>query len=138
MRHLLTSKRRELKLRVKDWFRAFLNLGLLLHVTEGKRPLECRAGSDFFFVDPSGDLLACKGMEEKNPLGSLHESNYQEIWSSKQAESIRSQVAKCDRGCWMVGSAVPAMRKNIFKPIKWVLKNKLRIYQRFMFSEDTN
>jgi MoaA/NifB/PqqE/SkfB family radical SAM enzyme len=49
---LLASKRSELRLRAKDWFRAYLNLGLMLHVTQGRRPLACRAGLDFFFVDP--------------------------------------------------------------------------------------
>jgi MoaA/NifB/PqqE/SkfB family radical SAM enzyme len=126
---MLGSKRRQLRLRVKDWFRAYLNLGLLLHVIAGKRPLDCGAGNDFFFIDPFGDVLPCNGMEAKKPLGNLKYNKFEEIWSSEQAKNIRNQVKSCDRGCWMVGSAVPAMRKNFFRPLSWVIKNKLRLYR---------
>ena len=125
---LLKSKRRSLRLRVKDWFRAYLNLGLLLHVTEGRRPLTCGAGMDFFFVDPFGDVLPCNGMAEKHSMGSLCEHSFEEIWHSEQAETIRRQVRACDRGCWMIGSAVPAMRRNLLKPVTWVARNKIRLH----------
>jgi len=128
MRVLLTSNRREFRLRVKDWFRAYLNLGLLLHVTEGRRPLTCGGGTDFFFVDPFGDVLPCNGMEIKESMGNLNEHTFQKIWSSEQAGEVRSHVAQCDRGCWMVGSAVPAMRKNFLKAVSWTLKNKMNLY----------
>lgn len=124
---LLKSKRRSLRLRVKDWFRAYLNLGLLLHVTERRRPLTCGAGTDFFFVDPFGDVLPCNGMAVKRSMGNLNKHTFQEIWHSDQAEKVREQVARCDRGCWMIGSAVPAMRRDILKPVIWVLKNKTRL-----------
>jgi len=128
IRVLLMSKRRDTRLRVKDWFRAYLNLGLLLHVIEGRRPLTCGGGTDFFFVDPFGDVLPCNGMEVKESMGNLNEHTFQEIWFSEQAEAVRSHVAQCDRGCWMVGSAVPAMRKNLLTPAVWVLKNKVNLY----------
>lgn len=128
MRAMLTSRRTNLRLRVKDWFRAYLNLGLLLHVTEGKRPLVCEAGTEFFFVDPYGDLLPCNGMAEKDSMGNLNEHSFEEIWNSDKAKAVRSRVACCQRGCWMVGSAVPAMRKNLLKPIRWVLRNKINVH----------
>ena len=127
IRVLLQSKRRELRLRAKDWFRAYLNLGLLLHVTQGRRPLECRAGTDFFFVDPFGQVLPCNGMEVEKPMGNLRAASFDEIWSSAQAAAIRGEVADCQRACWMVGSAVPAMRRNLLRTIRWVLGNKTRI-----------
>ncbi|HBA82730.1 MAG TPA: radical SAM protein [Verrucomicrobia bacterium] len=127
IRALLTSKRNGLKLRVKDWFRAYLNLGLLLHVTEGRRPLTCGGGLDFFFVDPFGDVLPCNGMAEKDSMGNLKEQPFDRIWQSEKAQAVRSRVRQCTRGCWMVGSAVPAMKKNPLKPALWVLKNKARL-----------
>jgi MoaA/NifB/PqqE/SkfB family radical SAM enzyme len=127
MKALLTSRRRELKLRVKDWFRAYLNLGLLLHVTAGRRPLKCGGGSDFFFVDPYGDILPCNGMAEKDAMGNLKEKPFDEIWNSEQARAVRGRVAVCTRGCWMVGSAVPAMRRNLIEPLRWVVRNKVRL-----------
>lgn len=125
---LLQSKRSSLKLRIKDWFRAYLNLGLFLHVTRSKRPLVCGAGTDFFFVDPFGDVLPCNGMEEKDPLGNLKEQTFDEIWRSEKAEAVRKRVHECRRGCWMVGSAVPAIRKNLTKITGWVLRNKIRVF----------
>ena len=125
MRALLTSKRTNLRLKVKDWFRAYLNLGLYLHVIEGKRPLACGAGTDFFFVDPYGDVLPCNGMEAKDAMGNLNQQTFDEVWNSERAKAVRSRVACCQRGCWMVGSAVPAMRKHIVRAATWVLKNKI-------------
>jgi len=127
MTQMLQSKRRNLKLRLKDWFRAYLNLGLLSHVEHGARPLACGGGNDFFFVDPYGDILPCNGMAEKMPLGSLQTNSFDEIWQSSQAKKVRNVVMNCDRGCWMVGSAVPAMKKNILEPVKWVFNNKVRL-----------
>lgn len=128
IRALLMSKRRDPRLRIKDWFRAYLNMGLLLHVTLGKRPLACGAGKDFFFVDPFGDILPCNGMEAKESMGNLNNSTFQEIWHSEQASIVRKHVAQCERGCWMIGSAVPAMRRHFVKPLVWVLKNKFNLY----------
>jgi len=125
--HLLRSKRRSPRLRVKDWFRAYLNLGLLHHVTRGARPLACGGGTDFFFVDPFADVLPCNGMAEKDPMGNLKEQSFEEIWRSDKAVKVRQRVRGCDRGCWMVGSAVPAMRKNLPAISAWVLKNKIRV-----------
>ncbi len=127
IRVLLQSKRRGLRLRVKDWFRAYLNLGLLLHVTEARRPLECRAGTDFFFVDPFGEVLPCNGMEVEKSMGNLREASFDEIWSSARADAIRREVAGCQRACWMVGSAAPAMRRHLVQTITWVLGNKARV-----------
>lgn len=128
MSYMLNSKRSNIKLRIKDWFRAYLNLGLLMHVTKGSRPLQCGGGSDFFFVDPYGDILPCNGMAEKQSMGNLNNSLFNEIWQSDEAVRVRSLVSSCDRGCWMVGSAVPAMRSNIMRPINWVLKNKINLF----------
>lgn len=127
IRVLLQSRRRDLRLRVKDWFRAYLNLGLLLHVTQARRPLECRAGNDFFFVDPFGDVLPCNGMEVEKSMGNLREATFDEIWSSARADAIRREVAGCQRACWMVGSAAPAMRRHLVTTMRWVLRNKLRV-----------
>ena len=73
--------------------------------------------------------MPCNGMEIKQPMGNLNTQTFQDIWMSNQAKKIREMVSCCDRGCWMIGSAVPAMRKNIFIPITWVLKNKIRLMQ---------
>ncbi|MBN2070843.1 MAG: radical SAM protein [Candidatus Krumholzibacteriota bacterium] len=126
---LLSSPRAKLKKRVKDWFRAYLNLGLLGHVQGKTRPIPCNAGTDTFFLDPWGRVLACNGSFEPWVMGDLKTQSFEEIWNSRQAEEVRKKVASCKRNCWMTGTAVPAMRRNPLKPILWVARNKLRVMQ---------
>jgi MoaA/NifB/PqqE/SkfB family radical SAM enzyme len=124
---LLRSPRRAPRKRIKDWFRAYLNLGLLAHVRGEKRPIPCGAATDTFFVDPWGRILACNGSAEPWIMGDLKTHSFEEIWSGRSAAEIRARVASCDRDCWMTGTAVPAMRRAPLKPALWVLKSKLKI-----------
>jgi MoaA/NifB/PqqE/SkfB family radical SAM enzyme len=126
---LLRSPRKNLKKRVKDWFRAYLNLGLLRHVQGQERTIPCGAGTDTFFVDPWGQVLACNGSISPMIMGDLKTQSFESIWHSEQADSVRRQVAGCTQNCWMTGTAVPAMRGQPFKPLSWVLRNKLRLAQ---------
>jgi len=124
---LLESPRADRRKRVKDWFRAYLNLGLLRHVQGRQRPIPCNAATDTFFLDPFGRVLACNGSPEPWVMGDLTTQSFEEIWHSEQAERVRELVRSCDRGCWMTGTAVPAMRRHIWRPALWVLRNKLRV-----------
>jgi MoaA/NifB/PqqE/SkfB family radical SAM enzyme len=129
MTALLRSPRSGLRERVKDWFRAYLNLGLLRHVRGEDRPIPCGAGTDTFFLDPWGRVLACNGSPEPMVMGDLTAHSFEEIWHSEQADRVRRQVAACKEGCWMTGTAVPAMRRHPMTPLLWVLKNKIRLMQ---------
>ena len=129
MELLLKSPRKNIKRRIKDWGRAYINLGLLKHLNGEKRPIPCGAANDTFFVDPWGNVLACNGSLEPLVMGNLINQSFEKVWYSQQAEKVRNQVAKCKQNCWMTGTAVPSMRKNPWVPIKWVIKNKLRLYQ---------
>lgn len=115
----------------KTWFRAFFNLGLINYIEGGKRMLPCEAGSLNFFIDPFGEVFPCNGLEEKfwkESMGNIHAvKSFDEIWTSDQAELVRAKVRDCPKNCWMVGTASPVMHKYIMHPIKWVLKNKLRV-----------
>ncbi len=111
---------------VKKWFRAYFNYGLMNYIYGGKRFLKCEMGTESCFLDPSGDILACNGMDVKYPMGNIRENTFDEIWNSEQARKVRESVSNCNKQCWMVGSASPAMKKHITQPIKWILKNKLR------------
>ncbi|MEO0106583.1 MAG: radical SAM protein [candidate division WOR-3 bacterium] len=124
---LLLSKRKNLNLRIKDWFRAYINAGLLRYMKGLERAIPCYAGSESFFVDPWGRILACNGSENPWIMGDLNKQNFEEIWCSEEAKKVRELVKNCQRNCWMTGSSVPAMRKNIFKPISWVVRNKMRL-----------
>lgn len=124
---LLKSKRKNYKLRIKDWFRAYLNMGLLRHMHGQCRTIPCGAGTDLFFVDPWGKILACNGSPEPWVMGDLKTQDFDEIWHSEQAQKVRELVKNCKQNCWMIGTSVPAMRKKILIPVKWVLRNKLRL-----------
>lgn len=127
IKELLLSKRRNIKLKIKDWFRAYINAGLLRYMLSKERAIPCYAGSESFFVDPWGRVLACNGSPEPWVMGDLKKQEFNEIWQSEQAGKVRSLVKECKRNCWMTGSSVPAMRKNILKPMRWVLNNKFRL-----------
>jgi len=112
---------------IKKWFRAYFNYGLMNYIYGGKRFLPCEMGTESCFIDPWGDVLACNGMDEKIPMGNVRNRTFQEIWNSKDAERVREIVKVCKKECWMVGNAVPVIRKHIHKPAMWVLKNRLRV-----------
>ena len=126
IKRLLNSKRKNLKMRVKDWFRAYINMGLLRYIKGENRPIPCGAGTDSFFVDPRGRVLACNGSDEPWVMGDLKVQGFEEIWRSEQADQVRNLVKNCKKNCWMTGTSVPAMRSNLWIPFNWVLGNKLR------------
>lgn len=113
--------------KIKEWFRAYFNYGLINYIRGNKRLLPCEMGTNGFFVDPWGDILPCNGMDKKQSMGNLKEQSWEEIWNSKRAEDVRQLVKNCPKNCWMIGSAAPAIWHHPIKPILWVIKNKVRI-----------
>ncbi len=135
---LLKSKRKELKMKIKDWFRAYINMGLLRYMQGKDRPIPCNAGTDSFFVDPWGKVIACNGSEEPWVMGDLTTDEFDKIWSSEQAHRVRELVRDCKKNCWMTGTSVPAMRRHFWHPLFWVLRNKIRLYlgEKVILGED--
>lgn len=83
-----------------------------------------------FFLDPFGEIRPCNGMDTDsldNSMGNLNEKTFEEIWYSEKAKMIREKVKNCLKNCWMIGTASPAMKKYILKPLLWVIKNKLKV-----------
>ena len=116
--------------RVKNWYRAYFNFGLINYIQGKSRLLPCSAGTDMFFLDPWGEIKPCNGMEERiwfESMGNLHEKSFEEIWSSDKAQKVREMVNNCPKNCWMIGTVSPVMKNHILKPTLWVLKNKLLI-----------
>ncbi len=119
--------------KVKNWYRAYFNHGLINYIRGNKRLLPCEAGSEHIFVDPSGEVRPCNGMESKHWLdsfGNLNTQTWDEIWHGEKAEKIRERVRTCPKNCWMIGSVSPVMKKYIWKPSLWVLKTKLFGYKK--------
>lgn len=115
---LLKSKR------IKDWFRAYFNYGLINYIRGNSRLIPCEMAFDSFFLDPWGEVRPCNVMEET--MGNLKEKSFDEIWNSKEAESVRNMVKNCDKNCWMIGNVAEPMKKYFYIPLKWILKNKLK------------
>jgi len=95
---LLSSKRRSMKLRVKDWLRAFFNLRLYNYIKTGvSQQGVCTAGSDLFFVDPFGNVTPCNGSDEEWIMGNLKYNTFEQIWNSPRAEEIRKKSLRMQK-----------------------------------------
>jgi len=118
--------------RPKNWFRAYLNLGLMKKILGQPRMIPCTAGTDFLFVDPWSQVYACNVRPDLE-IGDLTRESWEEIYRGPRAKAARTQVAHCTQNCWMVGSAKTAIRNKHFArlprlgPLAWVLANKLRV-----------
>jgi len=117
--------------RVKNWYRAYFNYGIIERIKGGPRLLPCGAGTDMFFLDPWGEIRPCNGMDSDsldNSMGNLKEQTFEDIWNGRKAGEIREKVRSCPKNCWMIGTASPAMKKDILTPTRWVLRNKLKVF----------
>lgn len=124
VRRLLGSRR------IKEWFRAYFNRGLINYVRGRPRLLPCAAGEDMFFLDPAGDVRPCNGLPEESEetsLGNLKRASFEEIWQGERARAIRKRLRSCPRNCWMIGTAAPAMKKDLIRPLRWIARNKIRL-----------
>jgi len=117
---------------IKNWFRAYLNLGLISKILGHERLLKCTAATDFMFIDPWSDVYACNVRPDLK-IGNLAEQDWEEIYIGSHVEDIRQKVSRCTQNCWMVGSAKTAMRYPHyaklpkFGPLAWVIENKIRV-----------
>jgi Fe-coproporphyrin III synthase len=116
----------------KNWFRAYLNLGLIEKILGHDRLIPCSAGRDFAFIDPWSDVWACN-VRSDLPMGNLARQDWDEIIDGAEARTTRRKVAACAQNCWMVTTARTAMRSNVIPqapkmgPLLWVLKNKAKL-----------
>lgn len=108
----------------KDWLRAYFNYGLMNYLQGGDRPLPCNMAHDAFFLDPSGEVLPCNGMDRPMPMGNLREQSWEEIWYSEKAGRVREAVRSCDKQCWMMGSVRQEIKKHPLGSMRWVIKHK--------------
>lgn len=119
----------------KKWFRAYFNHGLINYIFGQKRLLPCDMSFDTFFIDPYGDVMPCNGTKDKEVMGNLNNQTWEELWNSEQANKVRNIVRHCDRNCWMIGSASPAIHKYIWKPVWWIIRHKfLRFWKKQKYS----
>ena len=126
---LLTSKRRHLKDRLKDYGRAYFNRSIhrrLRGDTDEYRP-PCGALNDFFFIDPWGNVTPCNGSGEEWVMGNIKEDSLENILASDKAKQAMEKVRQCKRNCTFIVTERHDMVRRPWVPIKWILKNKWRI-----------
>ncbi len=121
----------------KKWFRAYFNHGLINYIYGNKRLLPCDMSRNAFFIDPFCDVIPCNGMAQKAVMGNLREQSFDELWNSDRAKAVREQTKHCDRSCWMIGSASPAMHRYIWVPAWWVIKHKFLMGGRYSLKENS-
>jgi MoaA/NifB/PqqE/SkfB family radical SAM enzyme len=86
-----------------------------------KRMIPCHALEEFFYLDPYGDVYPCNVLNK--PIGNLGRQEYAELCAN--APEALATVANCPVQCWMVCTAAPAMRRNLWIPARWILRRKL-------------
>ena len=126
---LLTSKRRHIKDRLKDYGRAYFNRSIhrrLRGDTDEYRP-PCGALSDFFFIYPWGNVTPCNGSGEEWIMGNIKEDSFENIMASDKAKEAMEKVRQCKRNCTFIVTERHDMVRRPWVPIMWVLKNKWRI-----------
>jgi len=114
--------------RVKNWYRAYFNYGLIRRVYGLPRLLPCEAGTENLFILPYGEVVPCNGSPEPWVMGNIKRQNWNEILNSKEADEVRKMVRNCNKNCWMIGTVAPVMKKYIWKPSKWVAKHVAKVF----------
>jgi len=128
---LLTSKRRHLKDRLKDYGRAYFNRSIhrrLRGDTDEYRP-PCGALNDFFFIDPWGNVTPCNGSGDEWIMGNIKEDTLENILASDKAKAAMEKVRNCKRNCTFIVTERHDMVRRPWVPIKWILKNKWRTHK---------
>ena len=131
VRALLTSRRRRLKARLKDYGRAYFNRSIhrrLRGDEAGYRPA-CGAGTDFFFIDPWGNVSPCNGSEQEWVMGNIKQQSIDEIMHSDAAREAMQHVQQCTRNCAFIVTERHDMVRRPWVPIWWIVKNKWRIWR---------
>jgi Fe-coproporphyrin III synthase len=118
--------------KIKTWFRAYLDLGLMAKVLGNKRLLACKSGYECMFIDPWGEVYACNVRPDLY-MGSLNHQSWSEVLSSQRTQEVLQKVNTCNQNCWMMGTAKTAIRNPRYKhlprlkPFAWVVNNKIRL-----------
>jgi len=95
--------------RPKDWFKGYF-VGGMMTVLQGRpRPMGCRAGIDFFYLDPQGNVYPCHLWDR--PMGNILEKTHAEMVAENSA--MLSSVGACARRCWMTCTVAPEMRRRL-------------------------
>jgi MoaA/NifB/PqqE/SkfB family radical SAM enzyme len=93
----------------RDWFKAYFVGGLADVVRGEPRPVRCRAGSDFFYLDPEGRVYPCHILSKS--MGSLLEKPFDVL--ARESPALMASAGTCANMCWMTCTVAPEMRRRL-------------------------
>jgi len=107
----------------KKWARAYFAKSLFDFAKTGKQALPSRAGQDFFFLDPFGNVYP--SVIHNSVMGNVKEKDFSAIWFGKEAEEARKKVKESNQDAWMICTARSAIKRHPIKVGWWVVRNKI-------------
>lgn len=125
---LLTSRRRGIKAKLKDYGRAYFNRSIhrrLRGDEAGYRPA-CGALDDFFFIDPLGNVSPCNGSAQQWIVGNIAEQSIDEMRAGERWAKAREKVRACNRNCAFIVTERHDMVRRPWKPVRWIIRNMWR------------
>jgi len=100
--------------------RAYFAAGLRGVVTARKRPLPCRAGDRFFYLDPAADVYLCNMRAEK--IGNLGDRTFDDVWAGAGRRALLATTGRaCPLQCWMVCTARTAILDHPWRVGWWAV-----------------
>ena len=101
--------------------RAYFAAGLATVVTTGRRPLPCRAGDRFFYLDPAADVYLCNMRGDK--LGNLALQTFDDVWAGDARRRLLPSTGEaCPAQCWMVCTARTSIKDHPVSPAWWAAR----------------
>ncbi|MBW4566230.1 MAG: radical SAM protein [Mojavia pulchra JT2-VF2] len=106
----------------REWGRGLFHIGLVELMEKQSRLLSCRAGEQFFYLDPYGNVFGCL-MRGDLKMGNLLEQKWQEIFCEQ--EEVWNAARQCAQ-CWMICSSKPVVHTQPIKVIKTIMSSLVR------------
>ena len=105
-----------------EWAKAYYVRGLIEYIRGRPRRLPCRAGTDFFFLDPWGDVYPCN--VGGTLIGNIRDGSFAQI-RRRAWTKVSQAVDACEVQCWMVCTVGAPMKRRPLRPMLWMLGAKL-------------
>lgn len=114
---------------VKNWFRAYHIQGIMDPDLRREFISQCKAGSRYFFMTPSGDVYPCMVLNMR--IGNLREvSEWDELFKGEAMAKTTKAVRNCTEDCWMVCNTRSLIISHPLKAGAWVAKKKIETHMR--------
>lgn len=111
--------------RKKDWARAFFNDMSINYIEGEPMPVKCDAGISSFTIECNGNILPCNMTPNEWIMGNIRKQDWNEVLNSNKAVEIKNRCRKCTLNCWSICNVQSAIKKKLWIPGYWLIKNKI-------------